>query len=207
MTHDLFGAVPPPDAAALAARLCGGSATAWARAFKRGANGNVRAFLTLPRPALEAAGVEPDAVERFGAVRELAQQYGEDPWRIGEQFADADAVFRHFRERLAAAPVENFVVLCLDNKHRLLRELWASRGSATASIVHPRDVLRPVILEGAAAVIFVHNHPSGDPTPSREDVEITNRLREVCDLCGIRALDHVVIGKGRFVSFVNDGYW
>jgi DNA repair protein RadC len=64
-----------------------------------------------------------------------------------------------------------------------------------------------VIRESAAAVIFVHNHPSGDPTPSREDVDITRRLGEVGELMGVRVLDHVVIGRGRYVSFVDDGYW
>lgn len=59
----------------------------------------------------------------------------------------------------------------------------------------------------AAAVIFLHNHPSGDPTPSKEDIEITRRLREVGDIMGVRVLDHIIIGKGRYVSFVDDGHW
>jgi len=59
----------------------------------------------------------------------------------------------------------------------------------------------------AAAIIFVHNHPSGDPAPSKEDIEITRRLREAGEMMGVRVLDHVIIGKGRFVSFVDDGYW
>ena len=61
--------------------------------------------------------------------------------------------------------------------------------------------------ESAAALVFVHNRPSGDPTPSKEDIEITRRLREVGDIMGVRVLDHVVIGRGRYVSFVDDGYW
>jgi len=95
----------------------------------------------------------------------------------------------------------------LDNKNRKLKDIRISQGSLTASIVHPRDVYLPVIRESAAAVIFVHNHPSGDPTPSREDVEITRRLREVGELVGVRVLDHVIVGHGRYVSFVDDGYW
>jgi DNA repair protein RadC len=63
------------------------------------------------------------------------------------------------------------------------------------------------VRHSAAAVIFVHNHPSGDPTPSKEDIEITRRLREAGEMMGVRVLDHVIIGKGRFVSFVDDGYW
>ena len=64
-----------------------------------------------------------------------------------------------------------------------------------------------MVREAEAAVIFVHNHPSGDATPSKEDIEITRRLRETGDIMGVRVLDHIIIGKGRYVSFVDDGYW
>ena len=73
--------------------------------------------------------------------------------------------------------------------------------------MHPRDVYRPAILEAAAALVLVHNYPSGGPTPSAEDLAITKRLREVGELVGVRVLDHVIIGRGRYVSFVDDGYW
>ena len=95
----------------------------------------------------------------------------------------------------------------LDNKHCKLRDVLVSKGSLSSSIVHPRDVYAQVIRHSAAAVIFCHNHPSGDATPSKEDIEITRRLREVGELVGVRVLDHVVIGKGQYVSFVDDGYW
>ena len=80
-----------------------------------------------------------------------------------------------------------------------------SEGSLTASLVHPREVYNPVIRESAAAVIFVHNHPSGDPAPSQEDIEITRRLKEVGEVMGIRVLDHVVIGHERYDSFNDRG--
>ena len=96
--------------------------------------------------------------------------------------------------------------MLLDNKHRKIRDVEIRLGSLTSTIVHPRDVFSRVIRDAAAAVICVHNHPSGDPTPSKEDLEITRRLRDVGDL-GVRVLDHIIIGKGRFVSFVDDGYW
>ena len=72
-------------------------------------------------------------------------------------------------------------------------------------MVHPREVFAPAIRESAASVIFVHNHPSGDPTPSQEDLEITNRLREVSNVVGIKVLDHVIIGAGRYVSLKDKG--
>jgi DNA repair protein RadC len=73
--------------------------------------------------------------------------------------------------------------------------------------VNPRDVFRTAVREAAHGIVFVHNHPSGDPTPSKEDLDITRRLREVGDLVGVRVLDHIVVGNGRYVSFVDDGYW
>lgn len=127
-------------------------------------------------------------------------------WVPGEPFKGSHDLYAHFRERLAYEPVEHFVAVLLDNKNRKLRDVTVSLGSLTASIVHPRDVYRRIIRDAAAYVIFVHNHPSGDPTPSAEDLEITRRLREVGELIGVKVLDHIVIGKGRYVSFVDDGY-
>jgi DNA repair protein RadC len=95
--------------------------------------------------------------------------------------------------------------LLLDSKNRLIKEVQISEGSLSASIVHPREVFAPVLRESAAAVLFIHNHPSGDPTPSREDIEITKRLKEVGDLMGVRVLDHIIIGNGDFVSLADRG--
>ena len=108
---------------------------------------------------------------------------------------------------MADEPCEHFYAVLLDNKHRKMRDVLVSKGSLTASIVHPRDVFAQVVRHSAAAVIFVHNHPSGDATPSKEDIEITRRLRDVGELIGVRVLDHVIIGKGYYVSLVDDGYW
>lgn len=95
--------------------------------------------------------------------------------------------------------------MLLDAKNRVIREIQVSEGSLTASIVHPREVFTPVIRESAAAVLFVHNHPSGDPTPSREDIELTNRLRQAGEVMGVRVLDHIIIGNGDYVSFTDRG--
>jgi len=141
------------------------------------------------------------------AALEIAKRYGEREFKPGTTFRGSGDVYAHFRERLASERHEHFYAVLLDNKHRKIKDVMVSQGSLTSSIVHPRDVFVPVVREAAAAVIFVHNHPSGDPTPSREDIEITRRLREVGELMGVRVLDHVVVGKGRYVSFVEDGYW
>ena len=116
-------------------------------------------------------------------------------------------VYPDYPQRLASEVVEHFYVILLDNKHRKLRAVKVSQGSLTSSVVHPRDVYLKVIRYSAAAVIFVHNHPSGDPTPSAEDLALTRRLRDVGELVGVRVLDHIIVGAGRYVSFVDDGYW
>ncbi len=168
---------------------------------------NLRDLSRLHPRDLEELGFSPAPLRKLRAFFELARRFGETEWEPGAAFRSSYDVYAHFRERLADARQEIFLAVLLDNKHRKLSDLVVSVGSLTSSIVHPRDVYARVIREPAAAVIFVHNHPSGDPTPSREDLEITRRLREVGDLVGVRVLDHLVIGHGRYVSFVDDGYW
>jgi DNA repair protein RadC len=156
---------------------------------------------------LAERGFTTGAVHRLGAVFEIAKRYGEREFKIGESFRGSGDIYAHFREHLAEEICEYFYAVLLDNKHRKIRDVMVSKGSLTASIVHPRDVFHQVVRHSAAAVVLVHNHPSGDPTPSKEDIEITRRLREVGDIMGVRVLDHIIIGRGRFVSFVDDGYW
>lgn len=164
--------------------------------------------LAAVHPAdLREAGVPPSALQRLHIVFEIARRYGETEWTVGDSFKGSHDVYAHFRERLAAEPVEHFIAVLLDNKHRKLRDVAVATGSLTATVVHPRDVFSRIMRDSAAAVIFVHNHPSGDPTPSREDLEITRRLREIAELVGVTVLDHIIVGKGRYVSFVDDGYW
>ncbi len=139
------------------------------------------------------------------AVCELARRFGIETMRPGDRYTSSTEVYQHFHERLRDRRKEVFIALLLDSKNRVLREVQISEGSLTASIVHPREVFAPVVRESAAAVLFVHNHPSGDPTPSREDLEITTRLREAGELMGVRVLDHIIIGSGQYVSFVDRG--
>jgi DNA repair protein RadC len=152
-------------------------------------------------------GLGPAKAAQILAAVEIAKRYGEREFKPGEPLRGSGDVYAHFRERLASERREHFYAVLLDNKHRKIKDVPVSQGSLTASIVHPRDVFAPVVREAAAAVIFVHNHPSGDPTPSKEDIDITRRLREVGELMGVRVLDHIVVGQGRYVSFVDDGYW
>lgn len=96
---------------------------------------------------------------------------------------------------------EHFVVLLLNARHECMAVETVSIGSLNASVVHPRECLRPAIINAAASIIVCHNHPSGDPEPSEEDVSITKRLRDAADLVGIALLDHVIIASRAVVSF------
>lgn len=100
---------------------------------------------------------------------------------------------------------EHFLALHLTSKNRLICMEQVSVGSLSAAIVHPREAFKSALLSSAAAVIFAHNHPSGDPTPSAEDLELTRRLKDAGEILGIRVLDHVVIGGDGHVSFAERG--
>jgi DNA repair protein RadC len=146
------------------------------------------------------AGVGPVRAAVVQAALELGRRAaGARPPR-GQRLAGASDVWTYFRARLAPLRIEEFWAVALDVRHRVQAELCLARGSLTGVDVHPRDVFRPLIRVAAAAVIFCHNHPSGDPAPSRQDLELTARLREVGELCGIPVVDHVVVGWEGYAS-------
>ena len=101
--------------------------------------------------------------------------------------------------------MEEFHVAVLDSQHRLERDVTVTRGILNSSLVHPREVFREAIAERAAAVILVHNHPSGDPTPSADDRLVTEQLAAAGRLLDIPVHDHVIVGRGRYVSFAEAG--
>ena len=100
---------------------------------------------------------------------------------------------------------EHFVAVLLTTKNQVIDVVTVSIGSLSASLVHPREVLKPAVQASAAAVVVAHNHPTGNPEPSREDLEFTRRLRQCSELLGIRLLDHVIIGDGTFESLQASG--
>ncbi|WP_245243548.1 RadC family protein, partial [Mesobacillus selenatarsenatis] len=101
---------------------------------------------------------------------------------------------------------EHFVCLYLNTKNQVIHRQTIFIGSLNASIVHPREVFKEAVRRSAASVICVHNHPSGDPTPSREDIEVTKRLAESGKIVGIELLDHLIIGENKYVSLKEKGY-
>jgi DNA repair protein RadC len=168
--------------------------------------GGIQGIAYATEPELRAAAIQPTRARLVHAAFALARlSIGQPPQR-GQRLAGSSDVWTHMRARLAGQPVEEFWAIALDVRHRILFDTLLARGSLTGVEIHPRDVFRPLIKAGAAAVIFCHNHPSGDPSPSRADVELTARLREVGELCGIAVLDHVVVGFEGYASLSERGW-
>jgi DNA repair protein RadC len=139
------------------------------------------------------------------AALELANRVKTRRLENNERYTSPQQVFEHFHLSYRDRRKEYFLALLLDGKNRIIREVQISEGSLNQSIVHPREVFSPAVRESAAAIILVHNHPTGDPAPSREDIDITRRLKEAGDLMGVKVLDHIIIGDGTFLSFVSQG--
>ena len=128
------------------------------------------------------------------------------PLSKGTKITSSRELFEHYHPSLRDLRHEIFKVVLLDAKHAIVRDATVSTGSLTLSIVHPREVFTMAVKESAAAVIFLHNHPSGDPTPSEEDRLLTARLVSAGEVLGIQVLDHIVVGDGRYVSFADQGW-
>jgi DNA repair protein RadC len=106
---------------------------------------------------------------------------------------------------LADEPAEVFAMLCLSTKHRVIAFHEVSRGTLDSTLVHPREVFKAALLANAAAIVVSHNHPSGDPSPTIDDLDVTTRLVAAGEILGIPVLDHIVVGDGRYFSFKEAG--
>lgn len=148
-------------------------------------------------------GVGPAKAAQLKAAQELGRRVAAAPLRVGATVESSAVVFQHFGPLMKGLKHERFVGLYLDGKHRVLHQQTISEGTLTASLVHPREAFVPAVRMSAAAVIFVHNHPSGEETPSREDRDLTARLAACGRLLGIPMLDHLVIGAERYFSFAD----
>lgn len=165
-----------------------------------GSLGGIPSFAYATEAELVDAGVQRRKARRLRDAIELARLSIPGRPIRGMRLAGSSDLWTHMRARLATLPVEEFWAIAVDVRHRVLFDEMLARGSLTGVEIHPRDVFRPLIKAGAAAVLFTHNHPSGDPSPSRADIELTARLREVGELCGIPVLDHVVVASEGYVS-------
>jgi DNA repair protein RadC len=145
-------------------------------------------------------------VAQLKAAFELGRRLLEEPHEKGPIFSSGHDVYLYYQQRLKNLKKEVFRCAMLDAKNRIVRDCRISEGTLTHSLIHPREAFRDAIKEAAASVIFIHNHPSGDPNPSREDILITERLVDVGELIGIKVLDHVIIGDDKYTSMMEKGF-
>jgi DNA repair protein RadC len=127
------------------------------------------------------------------------------PLKAGQRFSNSRDLFLRYRAQFFAVNREVFLSLHLNTKNQLIREVLVSIGSLSTSVVHPREVFSAAVRDSSAALIFLHNHPSGDPAPSREDRECTQRLCRAGKILGIRVLDHIILGHEDYFSFADSG--
>ena len=139
-------------------------------------------------------------------IREVEVRYkpSDVPLEHGEKFGCSEQIYRAFLH-MWLYPVESFEVICLDGKNRMLHVEKVAQGTLTAALAHPREIFFTAVTVRAAGILCLHNHPSGDPEPSPEDMKVTRRLVEGGKLLGVRLLDHVIIGDQRYFSFADEG--
>lgn len=168
--------------------------------------GNAATLTNASREEIrKAARVSQRQASMLFASLELGRKLCSCPLRAGQHFSNSRDLFERYRARFFAAQKEYFLSLHLNSKNQLIREVLVSIGSLSTSVVHPREVYAPAVRDSTAALIFLHNHPSGDPGPSKEDHDCTRRLLSAGKILGIRVLDHIVFGHNDYFSFADAG--
>jgi len=152
------------------------------------------------------AGVGRARAAFMHAALELGRRWAEEAEEDDAPIGSPSDVVERFGPRMRDLRVEEFHVIVLNAHHRAKRDVTVTRGLLNSSPVHPREVFREAIAERAAAILLLHNHPSGDPTPSPEDRAVTAQLVGAGWLLGIPVYDHVIVGRGRYVSFLEEGW-
>jgi len=186
---------PGEDASLLAARVLNHSGGLWA--LRRL---SVAQLTQIP-------GLGPAKAARLVAAFEVGLRALTFPEEHETPLSNSEAVFRRYGRALMASHVERFVVVSVDAKNRARSRHEVARGGRTSCQVDPSEVFRLLVTESASGAIFLHNHPSGDPDPSPQDLELTHRLVAVGSLLDIRILDHLIVGNGRYTSLRDAGAW
>ena len=150
---------------------------------------------------MEIKGIGMSKATRIVSGIELGRRLGMINSFDKMSYNSPESVADYFYDHYKTSNKEEFVILILDSKNKLLALDSVSVGTINSTIVHPREVFKSAIKKSANSIILVHNHPSGDPHPSKEDLQITRRLSEVGDIVGIKVLDHIVIGSNKHFSF------
>jgi DNA repair protein RadC len=148
-------------------------------------------------------GIGPSKSMQILAMSELGKRYSQSKNPI-IKISSAKDVFDYFHERLKDEKQEYFYILILNNANNIIKEEFIPKGVLDSAIIHPREVFKPAIKHSASKIILIHNHPSGNPKPSNEDLEVTKQLIEAGKLIDIKVLDHVIIGNEEWWSWVED---
>ena len=177
-----------------------------ARGLLATGEGSLRRLAARPPSELQRTpGVGPVKAGRLVAALELGSRLASELRPPVTRIRSPSDVVTLVGPRIRDLTVEEFHVLALDTQSQVLRDVLVTRGILNSSLVHPREVFRAVIAEAAAGVILVHNHPSGDPTPSADDRAVTTQLVAAGRLLDIPVHDHVIVGRGRYTSFAEAG--
>lgn len=158
-----------------------------------------------PAELVRTAGIGRAKASRVIAALELGARLAREARPAAARIRTAADVVGAVSDRLRDLEVEEFHILALNSQHEVIRDVLITRGLLDGSLVHPREVFRPAIAEAAAGIVLVHNHPSGDPTPSPEDRAITGQMTAAGRLLGIPVLDHVIVAGDRWISFATLG--
>jgi DNA repair protein RadC len=153
----------------------------------------------------DVKGIGKAKIAHIRAAFALGRRLSAEPVSKGAAMKGSQEVVRQFGERLKDLKKEVFLCLLLDTKHNIILEDPIAEGSLDETVVHPREVFKRAVKESASAVLFVHNHPSGNPEPSAQDRRLTQRLCEVGNLVGIPVLDHLIIARDGYYSFAEHG--
>jgi len=154
---------------------------------------------------LSVKGIGPAKAADILAAFELAKRLGESRMEFEGIISNPQDAAQLVLGELSHADKEHFMIIMLNTKHRVIAKKVVSIGHLHASLVHPREMFKEAIKRSSAAVILVHNHPSGDLTPSRDDITTTERLRDVGEMLGIEVLDHIIVGNNNYLSFREQG--
>lgn len=160
-----------------------------------------KAIAARPEDLREVDGIGDSAIADFRLVRTAAERFARQALTTGDVLSSTDAVVQYYRTCLRTAGVEEFHVLFVDKRNQFLASERLARGTVDHTPVYPRELMKRALEHGASAIILVHNHPSGDPTPSQADVAMTQRIVSAAEPLGIAIHDHLVIGANDYVSF------
>ncbi len=149
-------------------------------------------------------GISEGRAVQIRSSLEIGRRCARTLLKTGTAISCSEDVWNAYRHRFKTLPQEHFVILMLDVKNRVIGEHIVSKGTLTGSHAHPREVFREAIRQAAHAVILMHNHPSGDPSPSPQDKGITMRLEDAGDVIGIKVLDHIILGGDDYYSFKDE---